>query len=483
MALPDIKHVVFLMLENRSFDHMLGYLSLERTPDRMAEVDGLKDDPEWLADRANHGDGQVYAIDPAAPLDPSEKIQDPPHGIKWVRSQITTRTTIPGPRAMGGFVQSYLDSRRQNGKPLPKRPGDVMGFFDHKAMWAFDFLAHQYCVCDRWFTPLPTGTQPNRLMAMAGSTKIASNKKLIPAHDMVYDWCDRNGIDWAAYVSGGFLPFFALMPKWWDDILDKNKQSRNFFRFRRLKEHWNGPAEPPSVIFVEPEYSEGRSDKANDDHAPTRTGGGQTLLADLYDVLTGNPARWAKTLLIVTYDEHGGFFDHVYPPKIKPPMVVAGETFATAGPRVPALLVSPHIDAGRVCHEVVDHTAFLSLLAELFTPGQPYSDAVANRQGRFEGGYGKLTNVFRAAPRTGKPPRLVRPVEVKSAKGTPPGLSRSDIPPDADTPTAVGFHEAAHRTAKKKPAMVGDSDWQGLTFYVENRPAPVETPDEHIADD
>lgn len=483
MSLANIDHFVYLMLENRSFDHMLGYLSLPDTPNSIA-LDGLTNDPAW----ANYdSDGNRYR---PKRLDGNASIQDPPHGLNWVPHQIDTPAEVKqGPRRMGGFVHTYLKSREAKKKTLPKDPGAVMHYYDHKAVWAYHSLAQNYCVCDRWFTPLPTGTQPNRLMAMAGYSKIRRNKRFpLDKHDLVYKWLDRLGDDkWAVYMSHGILPFFALMPDWWDEILDSKVGSGSFRHLDRLREDWAPGGTVPPVVFVEPAYSEFRGDRANDDHAPVRITGGQALVADLYDVLTSNPQRWARTLLIITYDEHGGFADHAEPLRIrqefdgKPP-------FTNSGPRVPALLVSPYVRPRQVFSESLDHTAFLSLLAEKFTPGKPYSPQVEKRQQSFEGTFGRLANALAATPRTETPPAIPRPLGlmvrdgVKSLTGfTPPGLNPADRPPDSKTPTTSAFHDAALRTAEKRPELLADPEWKGLATAAA-KPEPVVEDDEFIPD-
>jgi phospholipase C len=412
MSLNSIEHIVFLMLENRSFDHMLGYLSREDTPNAL-RVDGLHAAAQWATARANYEAAGTtpYPIRKLA----GQRIDDPPHGWQRVEMQIETPPAFPGPKPMGGFVKSYVDGWLADNHRRPADAGAVMGYYDSGTVWAYDFLARNYCVCDNWFTPLPAGTQPNRLMGMGGHSKIKDNHTPIPKHDLVYDWLNRNGrIGWAVYMWGGYLPFFALMPNWWDDILASQIHVGKFRNFNRLRTDWAPGGKVPPVVFIEPAYSELRGDKANDDHAPTGVGGGQLLVADLYDVLTGNPERWSKTLLIITYDEHGGFFDHVAPLPIRED--VDGHGFATTGPRVPALLVSPLVDAGTIFNEPVDHTAFLSLLAEKLTPGAPYSPEVGRRQASY-GPYGRLSNALRAIPRPGAPPKLPRPLSVKLLTG------------------------------------------------------------------
>jgi phospholipase C len=481
MALNDIEHIVFLMLENRSFDHMLGYLSLEETPDPLP-VDGLRSDDAWKDSTANYTrDGTAHPVNPIAA---DEKISDPPHGHELVPAQIATPVGVPGPRRMGGFVQAYIDSRQ--GESPPRRAGAVMGYYDGNGVWAYDSLARNYCVCDRWFTPLPTGTQPNRLMAMGGDTRIFENSGLkIPGHDLVYDWLNRNGVDWRVYTWGGYPPFFALMWEWWDDVVASARQ--RFRKFGRLREDWLSGEAVPSLLFIEPKYSEIPIGPANDDHAPTRITGGQNLVKDLYDILTSNAERWAKTLLIVTYDEHGGFFDHVPPLPIR--KQVAEELFETTGPRVPALLISPHVDPGQVFHEPVDHTAFLALLAERFTPGVPYSGAVAERQSSYAG-FGRLSQALRPSARAGAAPRIDRPLAVsaleslESLTGMEPGrMGPMDEAPDADTPTAAAFDRAARRTAEMHPDLLVDPDWDGLARYVATAPPPVVKHEDHIGDD
>ena len=94
-----------------------------------------------------------------------------------------------------------------------------------------------------------------------------------------------------------------------------------FRRYDRFKADWNAATAMPSVIFIEPEYTDGPHADPNDDHAPTGIQPGQAFLADVYQTLISNPARWAKTLLVVTYDEHGGFFDSTYPRSLSRPLL------------------------------------------------------------------------------------------------------------------------------------------------------------------
>ncbi|MEA3015831.1 MAG: phospholipase [Sphingomonadales bacterium] len=476
MALEDIDHIVFVMLENRSFDHMLGYLS--RGPNGRLDIDGIRDDEKWQREHANYDSaGNEYRSEK---LDRGERVQDPPHGPDWVSMQINTPKEVQfGPREMGGFVHSYFESRRKKGKKPPVHPGAVMGYYDAGDVWAFDFFARHYCVCKRWFTPLPAGTQPNRLMAMAGEAHYAKNKTLIPRHELVYDWCRDNHVDWRVYIWGAVLPFFALMPEWWDEILGLKKGPRLFTHFNRLRDDWNGPAPVPKILFIEPEYSELRGKHANDDHAPTRITGAQSFVADIYNILIGNKERWARTLLIITYDEHGGFFDHVPPLKIKG---TAGKrSWDTTGPRVPAFLISQHVGPGTVFPGEVDHTAFLSLLAEKHTPKYHYSKNVFDRQQPYAA-FARLSSALLPTARTEAPPPLPSPWRVNAMKlAIPFGFGPADSPPDADTPTAAAFFEAAHRTAAQHPGVA--ADLTGLPGYVNTTTAPEVKQESHIGDE
>ncbi len=369
-----IDTIVFIVMENRSFDHMLGYLNLPG-PSRIA-LEGLQADPTWLRQHANSG---IEPFEFAAQL-----IEDPPHERATIAIQLGAPPTPGGPCPMNGFVESY---RRRD--PPPDRDSLVMGYYTAASVPMFDFLARNYTVCDHWFAALPTGTQANRLMAMAGATTVLDNAPLfLPDQPLVYDWLADHGVSWCAYQSGHFLPFFALMRRWQNEIANSLALDAlvphahpRFRRFSNFARDWQTEQNMPSVIFIEPEYTDGLHGIANDDHPPTGVAHGQALLRDVYTALTANPARWARTLLVVTYDEHGGFYDHVPPLDIPTALLDHGTTpvFTTTGVRVPSLLVSPLVKPGSVFSAMLDHTSFLQLIADRFGQGF-FSPAVANRQ-------------------------------------------------------------------------------------------------------
>lgn len=466
MALNDIDTFVFVMLENRSFDHMLGYLSLDDTPGKMA-VDGLRTDPVWRAQHANLGNGtpfQVKRLPSSQPID-----EDPPHGNLTIDKQINT-PTAGGLSKMGGFVQSFLDTYK---KPPPADPAAVVGYYDAEALGTYDFLAKNYCVCDRWFAPLPLGTQANRLMSMSGTSKVVDNVKGLPNQDLVYDWLGGRGIGWRAYVSGGFVPFFLMMPKWTAKIgLSLAFGDGPFRRLGKLAANWASPKTMPQVIFIEPEYGDAPGSTPNDDHPPAPVSRGQQLVADVYNILISNPARWSRTMMIVTYDEHGGFFDHVPPLAIPGKAGKAGATaFATTGPRVPALIVSPHVGQGQVFSESLDHTSFLQLLADRFTIDGKYSPPVTGRNGSL----GRISHALLATPRTGKAPPLPQ-LEFKamaplalSAPGLALAAPAADAPP---TPNAFALDAAARRFAAAYPAAIERPELRELKRYLETNPPP-----------
>ncbi|HZO81365.1 MAG TPA: alkaline phosphatase family protein [Candidatus Binataceae bacterium] len=383
-ALEQIDHIFIVMMENRSFDHMLGYLSL---PPYNQPVDGIKQ--AWQCDFHNVFEGVTYTpqhrTDPAVPV-------DPPHERKDMAVQIGT------PIAMDGFVKSYASGHRVQ----PRDYGTVMGFYTQAELPTMQFLAQNYCVCDHWFAALPTSTQPNRLVAMSGYAlrDYTAAWPLLEDQDMVYDWLDRNSVSWRVYSEA--LPFFTLMSKVRDRIFF-NDSGRQFRGFGHLKKDLvtSSAADFPRVIFIEPTYSCLHLDSGDDDHPVTPVTAGQSFLWRVYDAVTANPEAWSRSLLVITYDEHGGFFDHVRPVEFTTPQNHREPyaPFTTSGVRVPALLVSPFVEAGAPHSGQLDHTSILKMLADKFTPGKDYSADVAART-PFESLAKALT---RTSPRPGLP--------------------------------------------------------------------------------
>ena len=444
MSLSDIQTIVIVIMENRSFDHMLGYLSL----DGIKPVEGLRNDAAWQKSCANSYDGKSYPLFRIAPG--AEPCSDPQHDQRSIACQINT----PAPGRMGGFVESF----KTYSDPVPADPGGVMGYFDARSVPAFDFLARNYCVCDHWFSALPLGTQANRLMAMAGESSLLDNAGLmLPDQDLVYDWLTRKSISWRAYQSGDFLPFFSLMPGWLPQIAESLTLSQigipgRFRRYTQLEADWNSDDASPQVIFIEPEYTDGPHAEPNDDHAPTGIAPGQAFLADIYRILTGNPQRWAKTMLVITYDEHGGFFDHVPPLAI--PDTINGTAIATTGVRVPSFIVSPYVKPGSVFTGPLDHTSLLQLLDDRFVTGEGYSDAVNQRQKYLN----RILNALTASPAMAAPP-VMPPVNA-------PVSVAAGIPAAPNSNNAKALHLAAQKMAAEHPQYLKQPGWEKLNQYL-----------------
>jgi phospholipase C len=364
-ALEQIEHIFILMMENRSFDHMLGYL--DATNPRIV---GIAD-----AQRADYANllpnGTPYP--PEKRIDPTV-LEDPLHERDAVALQMTPANQPP----MTGFVQNYVTVSANDPEPVGQ-------YYTASAVSTMDFLARNFRVCDHWFACLPASTQPNRLMAASGYTlcDYTRNDLLSNQDNMVYDWLIAHGVSWRVYSEG--FPFFSLM----QSVRRKMFSLRwgGCFRgFTSLKPEVQGGSDFPQVTFIEPAYTDASHPNvgANDDHPTTSIAAGQEFLRLAYDAVTSNPERWRKSLLIIHYDEHGGFFDHVAPPAFETPRN-HGETydpFKTLGVRVPGLIVSPFTTAGSSFPGVLDHTSILKLLAEKYSPGHPYSADVIPQTSR-----------------------------------------------------------------------------------------------------
>jgi phospholipase C len=224
---------------------------------------------------------------------------------------------------------------------------------------------HGYALVDR--------TPDNVMQVLRNFLLFDKNKD-----DNLYDWLGNRSIDWRIYHSG--TPFFLYEPS----VLakyraDRNNQFRSIFDLRQnVLDH-----DVASVIFLEPMYQDDPhrgSTRATDDHPPASLAGGQAFLKMVFDGLTATPEVWESLMLIITYDEHGSFFDHI-PPRPIPfaaPQNAHYKGFDTTGLRVPGIVVSPFVEPGSVCETLFDHTSILKLLAEKFGDGR-YSDILDAR--------------------------------------------------------------------------------------------------------
>jgi phospholipase C len=370
--LDAINTIVVVMMENRSFDHMLGYLSLP--PFNRTDVDGLKNDSAWLAQFTNYDNGR--AIPPVLSTDPYDMPDDfdPPHERSNMAANLGTLQNNAYP--MNGFVSAIPSSVSTN----PDVRKLVMSYFGAEQVPMSHFFAQNFAICDRWFSALPAGTQPNRLMSVSGETMIDVNHSILPTQGLVYDWLTAHGVSWRVYHQG--IPFFTMMLKWVSEILLSN----HFRPFNNLASDLmnSSPDDLPQVIFVEPTYQDApHLGFATDEHAPSGVSNGQEFLMQVYNALVNSPF-WDNSLMIVDYDENGAFFDHVTPPMIptaaQPGAVWSDPSaFISLGPRIPAYVISPFVKPGSVYHGILDHTSVLKLIGEKFGANGSYSPLVDAR--------------------------------------------------------------------------------------------------------
>jgi phospholipase C len=351
---PDpIRHIVMLMMENRSFDHMLGdatkiYPDLEGIP---------RHGPKYR--NTATASGKSYEQTPTA----TETVKvDLPHEFVDVKKQLNN-----GAHPMGGFVDAYLAVPGVS-ESNPGEVDQVMAYFPfgdtpaQDSLPALHALARNFLVCDHWFSSMPGPTWPNRFFMHSGT---CLGHVLMPSRehpeymrlydqDTIYDRLDNANRKWRIYHNG--TPQSIVMSHMWLEygtslLTDKYATMDEFLKDAA------GPADNfPEYAFIEPRYF---GQDENDQHPPTGVTPGEQLIARVYNAIRDNEALWKSTLLIVTYDEHGGFFDHVPPPATVAPDGNTREyAFDQLGVRVPAILVSPWVERG-VCKTQFDHTSVL----------------------------------------------------------------------------------------------------------------------------
>jgi phospholipase C len=396
--LDSIDTIVVVMMENRSFDHVLGFLSHEAF-DRRTDVDGLKQHSATFDWDNPDDDGSMYG--PTATPD-SYVPWDMPHGRDEIAHQLDGGS-------MQGFIKTYFNFQKVDRSPVPMRfcrPQDI-------PMTAA--LARHYTVCDRWFSAIPDDTFPNRLMSLSGYTNIDDTSVvkppfgLLPDQTTIFDWLGTKNRDYKIYVDAdpianvGPPASMLLMKNQWGNVL------KHAHTLDTLAGDWKSSAKAPDVIYCEPFFNDfaiAVGVHGNCNHPPLPMAYGEAFLRKVYTALAGNPAKWARTMLVICYDEHGGFFDHVAPPKMRcaPPNGsnwANATAFETMGVRIPAIVVSPLVEEASACHQLFDHTSILQLMVDKFgSPGDlAYFGDAAYRKDK---GVRSLAEVLtRTTPRPG----------------------------------------------------------------------------------
>jgi phospholipase C len=363
--LGAIKHIVLLMLENRSFDQMLGFLyesngnrSLTNQP-----YEGLTGN-EFNPDDTGR-EIKVFKIDPQQHtyLMPGA---DPGEGFHNTNYQLfcsdqPSRDAVP---SMKGFVINFKaaiasDIAKHYQDSLPGTvAGDIMGMYPPEALPIMSGLAKGFAVCDQWFASAPTQTIPNRAFVGAATSQgHLDNQVKSFTCPSIFGALSKAGIDWAIYGYNRD-PMTRL------DFTDTQEADESHFgHFRDFQER-AAKGTLPAYTFLEPSWgSDGNSQHPNYDVSL-----GEQLMHDAYYALRNGPG-WDDTLFVITYDEHGGNYDHVPPPwGAATPDGTVGEwgfDFTRFGVRVPAVLISPRIAAGTVFRArrgTIDHTSLLKTI-------------------------------------------------------------------------------------------------------------------------
>lgn len=360
-------HLIVVMMENHSFDNLLGGLSQTR-PDVM----GLSFDPSGQPQDVNPGASHMPAEVKAFPLHTTAQAKNVSQSWKATHEQINHG-------AMDGFVRAA-------------NAVEPMGYYTAEVLPFAYSLASTFTLANRWFCSVPGPTYPNRRFLLAGTAyggTVTGPGTLLdspPPHGTIFDRLSDHNINWCNYF--GDLPMTAVIPS---IIVKHSGHLASMSKFF----HDCQAGTLPAVSFVDPGLGAVSSigsalaslpfpvkdilkvlgaDFQNADPGETQEDPqdmyyGEAWAHRVVEAVLQSP-KWSRTLLIYTYDEHGGYFDHVPPPRAIPPdnippALLPGDPaggYDMYGPRVPAIVVSPYSKPGGVTNETYDHTSVLATI-------------------------------------------------------------------------------------------------------------------------
>ena len=349
-GLDSLKHIVVLMMENRSFDHMLGGLSLvlENGKKKYPKINGLtgnESNPDTK--------GTVVKVQPNArfqgQLDP-----DPDHHFPGVDLQIFGGSPVgPGRVAnMQGFVRDYVMQTND-----VNRSHNIMSYFTPEKLPVLSTLATQFAVFNGWFSSIPGPTICNRAFAHYGTSfgQVGMDIfELLNPIPSIYERMIKAGHTAKIY-------YYDQQSSTMEIVNLLKNQPQLFGSYGQFISDCEGDT-LPEYSFIEPCYNDhpgvsGAEVLASDQHPDHNVQEGERFIANTYNTIRSNPALWSTTALLIVYDEHGGIYDHVVPPactsdgySAKTADTGTGEAFNfdRLGVRVPAVLVSPYIPRGTV---------------------------------------------------------------------------------------------------------------------------------------
>jgi phospholipase C len=409
-----IQHIVVLMLENRSFDNLLGWLYSADPPyDKPPagqHYEGLRHefwnpldniDPDGIRFKErvpvekNGQDKTLHGKPLSNPADFTQPNPDPGEGFRDTNHQLFQVYQVPQqyppPPINLGFVQNYQNAMLYGAYGFgdtPSNPRSIMKCYTPEQTPVLSALARGFAVCDHYHCSVPSQTLPNRDFVHAATSTGHVNNGPVATCDartlfnQIQDAIDhgRKDLSWGVFGNnlltgekdkpGGFAGDHFSLTRLILSQLHDPRFDDNFGTLAEFAAKCRSGS-LPSYSFLEPNFG-GKAQ--NDQHPPSDIRPGEQLIADVYDMVKASPA-FEKTLLIITYDEHGGCYDHVPPPSAKPPDSdekpgQEGFLFNRFGVRVPCVLVSPYIEAGLIArakgYVPFDHTSIIKTVQTCF---------------------------------------------------------------------------------------------------------------------
>lgn len=360
-GLDNLKHIVVLMMENRSFDHMLGSLTAVN-----AGIDGI-------TDQLSNPDTTGNLVKPQPKAAFQGQLQpDPDHHFPAVDLQIFGGSTAPGRQAnMQGFVKSFFNQQQDVGHSQ-----NIMYYFAQNQLPVLTTLALEFAVFNRWFASIPGPTVCNRAFAHYGTSfgRVDMNPfEILVPFKSVYERLIN-----ATPKHTAKIYYYDTASSTIEVVNLLQNQPELFGTYQQFLQDCDS-GNLPDYSFVEPNYSDHETSSgeeiASDQHPDHNVQAGELFIASVYNAIKQNAGLWASTALLIVYDEHGGIYDHVPPPSCTPDQFTASANdtgtgmpfaFDRLGVRVPAILVSPWIPSGTVVNRVFDHASIPGTITKFF---------------------------------------------------------------------------------------------------------------------